>query len=59
KLNEELQRTTLWDNVALRKVVLVEALPKLLLDTLDLDTIMERIPDNYIRAIFGAYLASR
>ncbi|KAG5459980.1 MAG: glutamate dehydrogenase, partial [Olpidium bornovanus] len=40
KLNEELQRTTLWDNVALRKVVLVEALPKLLLDTLDLDTIM-------------------
>jgi len=59
KLNEELQHTTLWDNVPLRKVVLAEALPKLLMSTLGLDTLMERIPDAYIRAIFGSYLASR
>ncbi|KAJ1991452.1 NAD-dependent glutamate dehydrogenase [Dimargaris cristalligena] len=59
KLNEELQNTTLWDDVALRHVVLSEALPKLLIDTLGLEGILSRVPEAYTRAIFGAYLASR
>jgi len=59
KLNEELQRTSLWDNELLRRVVLQEALPDLLLEKLGLDTILERVPDSYVRAIFGSYLASR
>ncbi|KAJ1911607.1 NAD-dependent glutamate dehydrogenase [Tieghemiomyces parasiticus] len=59
KLNEELQHTTLWDDVALRHVVLSEALPKLLIDTLGMDNILARVPEAYTRAIFGAYLASR
>ncbi|KAK5154670.1 glutamate dehydrogenase (NADP(+)) gdh1 [Oleoguttula sp. CCFEE 6159] len=59
KLDEELQGTELWDNVELRKAVLSDALPNLLLEKIGLDTILERVPDNYLRAIFGSYLASR
>ncbi|KAB8241936.1 NAD-specific glutamate dehydrogenase [Aspergillus flavus] len=59
KLDEELQKTELWDNVELRRSVLDDALPKLLLNKIGLDTILQRVPENYLRAIFGSYLASR
>ncbi|ORY45063.1 NAD-dependent glutamate dehydrogenase [Rhizoclosmatium globosum] len=59
KLNEELQSTTLWENAALRRSVLSEALPKVLLDKLGMDTLLARIPEAYVKAIFGSYLASR
>lgn len=59
KLNEELRHTSLWENSALRRHVLSEAMPKLLLDLVGLDKLMERIPMEYLRAIFGSYLASR
>lgn len=57
-LDEELQDTELWHDLPLRKAVLEDALPKLLLDTIGFDTIVRRVPDNYLRAIFGSYLAS-
>jgi glutamate dehydrogenase len=59
KLDEELQKTDLWKDEKLRRSVLADALPKLLLDKIGLDLIIERVPDNYLRAIFGSYLASR
>nr|KAJ3412067.1 NAD-dependent glutamate dehydrogenase [Polyrhizophydium stewartii] len=59
RLNEELQNTTLWDNVPLRRVVLREAFPKVLLDKLGIDALLKRVPESYVRAIFGSYLASR
>jgi len=59
KLDEELQNTALWHNEPLRRSVLKDALPKLLLEKIGLDLIIERVPDNYLRAIFGSYLASR
>ncbi len=59
KLDEELQKTELWTDEKLRKSVLADALPKLLLEKIGLETIIERVPDNYLRAIFGSYLASR
>ncbi|KAK2777454.1 NAD-dependent glutamate dehydrogenase [Onygenales sp. PD_12] len=59
KLDEELQKTELWENLALRKAVLKDALPNLLLETIGLETILERVPINYLRSIFGSYLASR
>lgn len=42
-LDEELQKTDLWDNISLRRAVLHDALPKLLLEKLGLDTILERV----------------
>ncbi|GAB7357130.1 hypothetical protein MBLNU459_g7928t3 [Dothideomycetes sp. NU459] len=58
-LDEELQNTELWHDVDLRKSVLRDALPSLLLEKIGLETILERVPDNYLRAIFGSYLSSR
>ena len=43
KLDEELQNTQLWDNATLRKSILADALPKLLLDKVGLDTILKRV----------------
>jgi glutamate dehydrogenase len=59
KLDEELQQTQLWSNIALRKSVLKDALPNTLLEKIGLDTILTRVPINYLRSIFGSYLASR
>jgi len=59
KLDEELQKSELWHNETLRRSVLKDALPKLLREKIGLDTIIQRVPDNYLRAIFGSYLASR
>ncbi|CAO2652219.1 Nn.00g005020.m01.CDS01 [Neocucurbitaria sp. VM-36] len=59
KLDEELQNTDLWKNVEFRHSILKEALPNTLLEQIGLEKIIERVPDNYLRAIFGSYLASR
>lgn len=76
KLDEELQQTELWHNIALRRSVLSDALPSLLLAKIGLDNILERVcynlfvslrdiltilkvPESYLRAIFGSHLASR
>jgi len=59
KLDEELQKTELWNNLSLRQAVLQDALPNLLLDKIGYEKIIKRVPDNYLRAIFGSYLASR
>ncbi|KAF2174124.1 hypothetical protein M409DRAFT_62259 [Zasmidium cellare ATCC 36951] len=59
KMDEELQGTELWDNIPLRRSVLNDALPNLLLQKIGLEKILERVPENYLRAIFGSFLASR
>ncbi|KAI9028228.1 Glutamate/Leucine/Phenylalanine/Valine dehydrogenase-domain-containing protein [Phycomyces nitens] len=59
QLNDQLQGTGLWENQKLRSAVLRSAFPKLLLETLGLDTLQKRVPVAYVKAIFGAYLASQ
>jgi glutamate dehydrogenase len=58
-LREEVQSSSLWNNPAIRKLVLEEALPPLLVRNVGLETLLERIPESYLQAIFGSYLASR
>lgn len=58
-LNENMQQSSLWSNEPLRRTVLRDAFPQLLLDRLGLDTLLERVPEPYVRAIFGSYLASK
>lgn len=58
-LDEELQKSELWTNETIRHAVLKDALPNLLLEQIGLSKLIERVPDNYLRAIFGSYLASR
>ncbi|KAI9658865.1 MAG: NAD-dependent glutamate dehydrogenase [Trizodia sp. TS-e1964] len=59
KLDEELQKTGLWNKIAFRNLILMDALPKLLLEKIGMDLILKRVPESYLRAIFGSYLASR
>lgn len=61
RLNEELQDApVLWDNQSLRHLVLSEAIPPLLVEKVGgLDVILGRLPESYVRALFGSYLASR
>ena len=43
KLDEELQNTELWRNIELRRSVLQDALPRLLLEKIGMDLIIERV----------------
>ena len=55
RLDEDLQqKTQLWDNVALRKSVLRDALPQLLLEKIGLDAILERVSFSFFNC--SAYL---
>ncbi|KAK4232077.1 Glutamate/Leucine/Phenylalanine/Valine dehydrogenase-domain-containing protein [Podospora fimiseda] len=58
-LDEQLQHSDLWENEQVRRSTLADALPNLLIEKIGLDMIIERVPDAYLRAIFGSYLASR
>ena len=58
-LNHFIQQSSLWNNIALRHTVLSHAIPRKLIELLGLEAILKRVPDSYIQAIFGAYLASR
>ncbi|OAR00895.1 hypothetical protein LLEC1_00650 [Akanthomyces lecanii] len=59
ELDEKLQKSDMWTNEEIRYGILKDALPKLLLDKIGLDTIIQRVPESYLRSIFGSYLASR
>jgi glutamate dehydrogenase len=60
-LNIHLQESnTLWENRELRQLILADAIPKLLQEQVGgLEVLMKRLPESYLRALFGSYLASR
>ncbi|ANB14208.1 glutamate dehydrogenase (NAD(+)) [Sugiyamaella lignohabitans] len=58
-LTEELSKSNLWQDEEFRNSILGEALPKELVKKVGLETILERVPDSYLKAIFGSYLAGR
>lgn len=58
KINEEIKKSSVWEDQIVKRNVLEEALPKTLLNELGLDTILQRVPESYLKAIFGAHLAS-
>jgi len=50
---------TLWDNVAIRKAVMRQAFPQTLQKLVGLDTLLDKVPESYTRAIFAAFLSSQ
>jgi glutamate dehydrogenase len=52
KMDEELQKSSLWDNVPFRHSVLSEALPNLLLEKIGLATILKRVCDAILTRNF-------
>jgi len=51
--------SNLYENERVRKNVLLEFFPKTLLSHLGYDTLMQRIPESYLKATFAKYLASQ
>ena len=48
----------LYDNIASRKNVLHHAFPKTLIDKVGLDELMLRLPEQYQRAVWSAWVSS-
>eukprot|EP00743_Colponemidia_sp_Colp-15_P001493 GILK01001633.1.p1 GENE.GILK01001633.1~~GILK01001633.1.p1 ORF type:complete len:1043 (-),score=237.41 GILK01001633.1:116-2860(-) len=59
KLDKQIQGSSLWADDMLKRRVLSEAIPKMLLDLLGLDAVLSNVPEAYVKAIFGSYLSSR
>ncbi|KAM0790282.1 hypothetical protein ACM66B_005584 [Microbotryomycetes sp. NB124-2] len=59
KLQNELEASSLFDDVELRRAVMSRAIPKTLLDEVGLDAILQRLPPAYCHSVFAAFLASR
>lgn len=57
-LQAELESSDLFDDVPSRRGVLSRAIPKTLVDKVGLDTLMQRLPDPYQRALFSSWVAS-
>lgn len=58
-LNQFVAQSALWDNDAIRHTVLHAAIPNSLMTLVGYDTLLKRVPENYLRAIFASHLASR
>jgi len=56
---DQMESSGFWANVALRKVVFSKAVPQTLLKQFGYDGVISRVPENYLKAIFHSYLASR
>ncbi|KAF8631018.1 hypothetical protein AX15_002629 [Amanita polypyramis BW_CC] len=57
-LQAELENSDLFDDEPSRKGVMSRAIPKTLLDKIGLETVLERLPVSYQRALFSSYVAS-
>lgn len=57
-LQAELEGSDLFDEPSSRRAVLQRAIPQTLVDKIRLDTLMERLPEPYQRALFSSWVAS-
>lgn len=58
-LNSAIQASNLWEDKEFVMKVMKEALPQTLQRKVGLDNIMKRVPESYLKAIFGCHLAAR
>eukprot|EP01096_Ripella_sp_DP13-Kostka_P008034 TRINITY_DN2983_c0_g1_i1.p1 TRINITY_DN2983_c0_g1~~TRINITY_DN2983_c0_g1_i1.p1 ORF type:complete len:1014 (+),score=541.19 TRINITY_DN2983_c0_g1_i1:179-3220(+) len=59
RLHDSISQSSLWKNESLRKKVIAQSIPTCLIDLIGIDVLLERVPEAYLKAIFGANLASR
>jgi glutamate dehydrogenase len=58
QLEDQIAASDLPDLPRLRRRVVAEACPPVLLETVGLEALLERLPDPYVHALIGARLAS-
>jgi len=59
KMNDMMQASPLLDNPEFVKTLLAKTTPTVLQDHLGIDTIYERVPAAYVKAMCSCYFASR
>ncbi|KAF9813238.1 hypothetical protein IEO21_05724 [Rhodonia placenta] len=57
-LQAELESSDLYDDATTRKNVMSRAIPKTLIGQVGLDTLLQRLPEPYQRALFSSWVAS-
>ncbi|KAL4080785.1 NADH-dependent glutamate dehydrogenase [Scleroderma citrinum] len=57
-LQADLEASDLFEDVPSRRGVMQRAIPKTLVDQVGLDTLLERLPEAYQRALFSSWAAS-
>jgi len=57
-LQAELESSDLYDDVPSRNGVMSRAIPKTLVDLVGLETLLQRLPEAYQRALFSSWVAS-
>lgn len=57
-LQAELEHSDLFNDLPSREGVMRRAIPKTLVDQVGLDTLLERLPEPYQRALFSSWVAS-
>jgi glutamate dehydrogenase len=57
-LQAELESSALFDDLPSRKGVIRRAIPKTLVDQVGLETLLQRLPEPYQRALFSSWVAS-
>ncbi|KAK8846866.1 hypothetical protein IAR55_005956 [Kwoniella newhampshirensis] len=57
-LQNELEVSDLYENLQSRKNVLSNAIPKTLVDKVGLEVLMDRLPEQYQRAVWSAWVSS-
>jgi len=58
QLQHDLEVSDLYENMSSRKNVLSRALPRTLIDKIGLDVLMQRLPEQYQRAVWSAWVSS-
>lgn len=57
-LQTELENSDLFDDLQSRTGVLGQAIPKTLVNQIGLETLLERLPEPYQRALFSSWVSS-
>ncbi|KAH9950670.1 NADH-dependent glutamate dehydrogenase [Amylocystis lapponica] len=57
-LQAELESSDLYDDGASKAAVMARAIPRTLVDKVGLDTLLQRLPEPYQRALFSSWVAS-
>ncbi|TFL01414.1 NAD-specific glutamate dehydrogenase [Pterulicium gracile] len=57
-LQAELENSDLFDDIPSKQGVMRRAIPKTLVEKVGLDTLLERLPEPYQRALFSSWVAS-
>ncbi|KAI0927480.1 hypothetical protein AcV5_008009 [Taiwanofungus camphoratus] len=57
-LQAELENSDLYEDETMRKNVMNRAIPRTLVNQVGLDTVLQRLPESYQRALFSSWVAS-